>query len=130
MKRAVTNYDELGNPIGLADVQDFRNEASYKSYLDLCALNKAKADKRAEEKAKADKRAEDKAQGKALRLHIRRSAWIARLWFEHLLDNGAITLTDEEYQAFLVGFNNGDLNESEMPEAFLEVYGKLKGEDL
>lgn len=63
-------------------------------------------------------------------MHIRRSAWIARLWFEHLLDNGAVVLSDDEYQAFLTDFNGGDVDEEGMPEAFLEVYRKLKGEDL
>lgn len=126
MKKAIAKYDELGNPIGLVDVKDFRSEASYKSYLDLCALNKTKADKRAEEKVKA----EAEAVAVERKRTLRRCAWIARLWFEHLLDNGALVLSDEEYQDFIVAFNGGDVDEAKMPEAFLEVYGKLKGEDL
>ena len=53
MKRAIVEYDELGNPVKLTDVREFRDD-SVEAFKALCAGNAKKRDERlrqAEQKA-------------------------------------------------------------------------------
>ena len=122
MKSLIVNYDEFGNPISLQDVKDFRDN-SVVSYQKLCEANL----KRKKERDEAKKALEDaKEKARIKRCNIR-SAWIARCYFEHVLDTGAETLSDEEYQAFVDNFNNGDVKDMEaMPKTFVLCYKTME----
>ena len=45
MKRAIVEYDELGNPVKLTDVREFRDD-SVEAFKDICAGNAKKRDER------------------------------------------------------------------------------------
>lgn len=122
MKKAIVEYNGQ-NPIGLREVKDFRNEASYDAFSALCAKNKAKADaealKEAQERELAE--AEAKARENAKWAHV------ALLFTEMAIDHGELTLTDDEYTAFKDNFNDGYVKDlSAMPEAFLKIYEKVR----
>ena len=123
MKSLIVNYDEFGNPISLQDVKEFRDN-SVVSYQKLCESNLAKKKKRDE----ARQAMEEEAEAERLKRNRIRSAWIARLYYEHLLDNGAEAMDDEAYAEFVKNFNNGDvLGMEAMPKAFKECYDSMEG---
>lgn len=123
MKNLIVNYDEFGNPISLQDVKEFRDN-SVVSYQKLCESNLAKKKKRDE----AKQAMEEEAEAERLKRNRIRSAWIARLYYEHLLDNGAEAMDDEAYVEFVKNFNNGDvLGMERMPKAFKECYDSMEG---
>ena len=123
MKSLIVNYDEFGNPISLQDVKEFRDN-SVVSYQKLCESNLAKKRKRDE----ARQAMEEEAEAERLKRNRIRSAWIARLYYEHLLDNGAEAMDDESYAEFVRNFNNGDVLVMEaMPKAFKECYDSMEG---
>ena len=123
MKSLIVNYDEFGNPVSLQDVKECRDN-SVVSYQKLCESNLAKKKKRDE----ARQAMEEEAEAERLKRNRIRSAWIARLYYEHLLDNGAEAMDDEAYAEFVKNFNNGDvLGMERMPKAFKECYDSMEG---
>lgn len=123
MKSLIVNYDEFGNPISLQDVKEFRDN-SVVSYQKLCESNLAKKRKRDE----AKQAMEEEAEAERLKQNRIRSAWIARLYYEHLLDNGAEAMDDEAYAEFVKNFNMGDVLSMEaMPKSFKECYDSMEG---
>lgn len=123
MKSLIVNYDEFGNPISLQDVKEFRDN-SVVSNQKLCESNLAKKKKRDE----ARQAMEEEAEAERLKRNRIRSAWIARLYYEHLLDNGAEAMDDEAYAEFVKNFNDGDvLGMESMPKAFKECYDSMEG---
>ena len=122
MKRAIVEYDELGNPVKLMDVREFRDD-SVEPFKALCAGNAKKRDDRLRQ---AEQKALQKENEAKLR-HNAQSAWISRLWLENALANGTVTMTEEQYEAFETAFGTGwGIDPTAMPEEFLVPYNALK----
>lgn len=122
MKSLIVNYDEFGNPISLQDVKEFRDN-SVVSYQKLCEQNLKRKKERDEAKANEERAKEAE---RIKRANIR-SAWIARCFYEHVLDTGAETMEDDEYQAFVANFNNGDVKDmGKMPKTFVLCYKTME----
>lgn len=124
MKKAIVDYDGE-NPIAVREVRDFKDEASFKAYEELCKVNKAKKEK-ADEEAVAvavAREAEEKRKDNV------RWAWVALLWVESELERGACALTDEEYNAMVENFNLGEIKDLDtMPTTFKTIYERLRRE--
>lgn len=123
MIKAIVAYDELGNPIGVQDVREFK-EGSFASFQALCEGNKKKYEERLA-KLEEGRKAEE---ARKFALEKRRSAWIARLLVEWLMDKGDIEMDEKSYEAFVENFNLGDVKDlSKMPAEFKGLYLKLIG---
>lgn len=124
MKKAIVDYDGE-NPIALREVRDFKDEASFKAFSELCTVNKAKKDKADEEAvAVAVAREEEEKRKDNIRW-----AWVSLIWVEGELERGTCALTDEEYNAMIDNFNLGEIKDFEaMPSPFKMIYERLRRE--
>lgn len=123
MIKAIVTYDELGNPIAVQEVREFK-EGSLPSFEALCEGNKRKYEGRLA-KLEEERKAEETRKSA---LEKRRSAWIARLLVEWLMDKGDVEMDEKSYEAFVENFNLGDVKDfGKMPLEFKGLYLKLIG---
>lgn len=122
MKKAIVEYNGQ-DPVGLREVKDFRNEASYDAFSALCEKNKEKADAELLKKLTE----EDAKRCEELKKENARWAHVALLFTEMAIDHGELSLTDDEYKAFKENFNDGCVKDVDaMPEAFKAIYEKVR----